>query len=90
MPRYVIERTFKNGLLIPATDVGAGACRSVVENNGDLDVTWIHSYVSKDHKKSYCIYDGPGEDAIRKAAERNGLPVDSITEVNVLDPYFYH
>ena len=29
-------------------------------------------------------------DGIRKAAEKNGLPVDRITRVSVLDPYFYH
>jgi hypothetical protein len=29
-------------------------------------------------------------EAIRQAAETNGLPVDQITEVSVLDPYFYH
>lgn len=90
MPRYVIERTFKDGLMIPATNEGADTCRSVVDKNGDLGVTWVHSYVSKDHKKTYCIYDGPSEDSIRKAAERNGLPVDSIAEVSVLDPYFFH
>jgi hypothetical protein len=90
MPRYVIERTFKNGLSIPITNEGAETCRSVVDVNGDLGVTWVHSYVSKDHTKTYCVYDGPSEDAIRKAAERNGLPVDSIFEVSVLDPYFYH
>ena len=28
-------------------------------------------------------------EAIRKAAARNGLPIDRITEVRVLDPYFY-
>jgi hypothetical protein len=90
MPRYVVERTFKDGLYIPATDEGATACKSVVEKNGDVGVTWVHSYVTKDHKKTYCIYDGPSEDAIRKAAQRNGLPVDSVSEVSVLDPYFFH
>mgnify|MGYP001374706634 CR=1 FL=1 len=90
MPRYVIERTFKDGLAVPATKEGADVCRGVVDTNGDLGVTWIHSYVSKDHKKTYCVYDGPTEESIRKAAERNGLPVDSICEVRVLDPYFYH
>ena len=42
------------------------------------------------HAKTYCVYDGPNEEAIRKAAQRNGLPVDSIVQVSVLDPYFYH
>ncbi len=90
MPRYLIERTFKDGLAIPATNEGAKACRTVVANNGQVGVTWVHSYVSDDHKKTFCIYDGPSEDAIRQAAERNGLPVDKISEVSVLDPYFYH
>jgi len=90
MPRYMVERTFKDGLTIPTTKQGADACRTVVDNNGEVGVTWVHSYVSKDHKKTFCIYDGPSEESIRKAAERNGLPVDSIHEISVLDPYFYH
>jgi hypothetical protein len=52
-------------------------------------VTWIHSYVTTDNQRTYCIYDGPSPEAIRRAASRNKLPVDSITEVRVLDPYFY-
>ena len=90
MPRYVVERTFKAGLNIPISSEGADACRSVIDVNGDLGVTWVHSYVSKDHAKTFCVYDGPSAEAIRKAAERNGLPVDNISEVSVLDPYFYH
>jgi hypothetical protein len=90
MPRYLVERTFKDGLTIPATDEGAKSCRGVVGNNAGVGVTWVHSYVSKDHKKTYCVYDGPNEAAIRDAAQRNGLPVDSIVEVSVLDPYFYY
>jgi hypothetical protein len=34
-------------------------------------------------------YDGPSPEAIRRAAEVNQLPVDRITEVRFLDPYFY-
>lgn len=90
MPRYIIERTFKDGLSIPTTTSGAQTCLNVVGNNAGVGVTWVHSYVSKDHKKTYCVYDGPNEKAIREAAERNGLPVDSVAEVSVLDPYFYH
>ena len=89
MRRYVVERTFRDGLHIPMTDEGAIACLGVVDHNADLGVTWVHSYVSQDKTKTYCIYDGPGPDAIRQAAARNGLPVDQITEVRVLDPYFY-
>lgn len=90
MPRFMVERTFTKGLHIPTNDSGATACLNVVTNNAESGVTWVHSYVSNDKSKTYCIYDGPDEDAIRAAAEANGLPVDSVTEVRVLDPYFYH
>jgi hypothetical protein len=89
MPRYLVERTFPDGLQIPPNEDGAHVCRTVVATNADDLVTWLHSYVTKDKKKSYCIYDAPSPEAIRWAARRNNLPVDKITEVRVLDPYFY-
>ena len=89
MPRYLIERTFPEGLLIPVTEDGAKACLNVVYNNTNENVTWIHSYVSEDKKKTFCIYDAPTPEAVRKVANKNKLPVDKITEVKVLDPYFY-
>ena len=89
MARYMVERTFPDGLEIPMTDEGATACLGVVDSNAEVGVTWVHSYVSEDKKKTFCIYDGPDPEAIRRAAERNKLPVDSITKVAVLDPYFY-
>jgi hypothetical protein len=52
-------------------------------------VTWVHSYVTHDKKKTFCIYDAPSPEAIRTATKRNNLPVDRITLVSVLDPYFY-
>ncbi|HLY29689.1 MAG TPA: DUF4242 domain-containing protein [Ktedonobacterales bacterium] len=89
MPRYLVERTFPAGLEIPITDEGAATCRTVVANNVEELVTWVHSYVTLDKAKTFCIYDGPSPEAVRRAASRNNLPVDSITEVSVLDPYFY-
>jgi hypothetical protein len=85
----MVERTFPDGLNIPPTDDGAASCLDVVNKNADHGVTWVHSYVTEDKRKTFCIYDGPNPEAIRKAAERSGLPVDSITKVRVLDPYFY-
>lgn len=89
MPRYLVERSFDDGLHIPVNADGAATCCAVVGGNADYGVTWIHSYVTEDKSKTYCIYDGPDPEAIRQAATKNGLPVDSITKVTVLDPYFY-
>jgi hypothetical protein len=85
----MVERTFPDGLQIPINDDGVKACLDVVDVNADQGVTWVHSYVSADKQTTYCIYDGPSPEAIRRVADRNSLPVDKITEVRVLDPYFY-
>lgn len=89
MPRYVVERTFPEGLRIPVDAEGVQACLAVVERNADEGVTWVHSYVSEGRTKTFCIYDGPSPEAIRRTASKNDLPIDSITQVRVLDPYFY-
>jgi hypothetical protein len=52
-------------------------------------VTWLNSFVSDDKRRTFCVYDAPTPEAIRKTAARNELPVDEITQVSVLDPYFY-
>lgn len=89
MARYMVERSFPNGLELPATDDGLKVCLGVVENNAAEQVTWLRSFVTDDHRKTFCIYDGPNPEAIRRAAGRSDLPVDSISEISVLDPYFY-
>ena len=89
MPRYMVERAFPEGLVIPMNEDGAQACLSVVGTNAEEGVTWVHSYVNTDRTKTFCIYDGPSPEAIRTVAERNQLPVNQITEVRILAPYFY-
>lgn len=74
MPSHLVERTFPDGLHIPV-DAG-GAAR-------------VHSYVTEDRAKTCCVYDAPDPEAIRRTAARNALPVDSISQVSVLDLYFY-
>lgn len=89
MPRYIVEREFADGLHIPVDESGARACLAVIESNLAEQVTWVHSYVSADKRKSFCVYEAPSPEAIRRTASRNKLPVERITEVRVLDPYFY-
>ena len=89
MARYMIEREFPNGLSIPQNADGKKAVAGVVAANAEQGVTWVHSYVNPDRTGTFCVYDGPSPEAIRKAAERNGLPITRITQVSVLDPYFY-
>jgi hypothetical protein len=89
MPRYLVERTFPEGLSIPQTAEGSQACLGVVASNAQDGVNWVTSYVNPERTKTFCIYDAPDPEAVRRAAQRNKLPVDRVTQVSVLDPYFY-
>ena len=89
MPRYLVERTFPKGFPVHAGAEGAAACLTIVDRNSDDGVTWLHSYVAEGGTSTYCIYEAPTPEAIRRTAKANGLSVDRITEVQVVDPYFY-
>ena len=84
MHRYLVERTFPAGAL---DGVDIAAKNAVNAKNASVDVTWVHSYVNADKTKTYCIYEGPNEAAIRQAAALNGFTVDRMVEIpNDLEP----
>jgi hypothetical protein len=80
MHRFLIERTFKPGAL---EGLDAATKAKVNANNASVGVRWVSSYATADKTKTYCVYEGPSEAAIRKAAALNGLPVDKVMEVPV-------
>ena len=82
--RYLIERTFPAGAL---AGLDAATKAKVNSNNASLGVRWVQSYANADKTKTFCVYEGPSEAAVRQAAELNGLPVESVMEVpNTLLP----
>jgi len=89
VPRYLVERSFPDGFRLSTDGKGSQRYLDVVERNADDRVTWLHSYVSDDRTKTFCVYEGPSPEAIRKTAARNHLPITRITQVRVLDPYSY-
>jgi hypothetical protein len=78
--RFLVERTFPAGAL---KGLDAATKKKVNANNASVGVRWVESYANADETKTFCVYEGPSEAAVRKAAELNKLPVDSITEVPV-------
>jgi len=88
MPRYLVERTYPDCFDIPLTAEGAQKCQAIIANDALEKVTWLHSYVAADKHKSFCVCDAPTPEAVRRAAQRSGLPIDRITEVRVFDPHF--
>ena len=89
MPRYLVQRVFPGGLPVHVTAAEDGADPSIIATNADLGVTWLHSYVSVDQQTLLCLYEGPDPETIRKAAARNDLPIETITQVAILDPHGY-
>src|SRR2546430_2726599 len=76
MPLYVIERTFAEDVDLTSDDV-----KAIDEINADEEVRWVFSFLSADRRRTYCLYEAPSPDAIRTAARRANVPVDTIVEV---------
>ncbi len=78
--RYLIQRTFPLGAL---DGLDADTKAMVNRTNARFGVKWLMSFANGDKTRTFCIYEGPSENAIREAAAANHLPVDSVTEVPV-------
>jgi len=76
MPVFMIERRFADDL-----DVTTESADGINRINDDEGVRWLYSFLSVDKRKTYCLYEAPSADAIRRAAERAGLPADVIVEM---------
>jgi hypothetical protein len=77
MPVFMIERRYADALEVTA-DVADGV--NVI--NDDEGVRWLYSFLSADKRKTYCLYEAPSADAIRRAAARAGLPADVVVELS--------
>ena len=78
--RYIIERTFAPGVLDGLDEAGAVKIDQV---NAKFGVHWVMSYANREKTKTFCLYEGPSEAAVRESARANNIPVDSVTEVPV-------
>jgi hypothetical protein len=89
MPWYLVERTFtfEDNRSLPGPADSQAVHLSFDQKNAHAGVTWVHSYVTPDKKKSFCLYQAPNPEAVRQAASLNGLPVDRINEVHLQEPF---
>ena len=72
----MIERRYAEDL--EATAEVVDGINRVNEEEG---VKWLYSFLSADNRKTFCLYEAPSADAIRRAAVRAGLPADVVVEV---------
>ena len=76
MPIFMIERRYAAEL-----EASADVLDDINRVNDAEGVRWLYSFLSADKRRTYCLYDAPSPEAIRRAAERAGLPADAIIEV---------
>jgi hypothetical protein len=81
MHRFMVVRTFPAGAL---EGLDAAGKKQVNTTNSASKVRWVHSYASADKTKTFCIYEGPSEQAVRDAASANKIPIDYVVEVPVV------
>jgi uncharacterized protein DUF4242 len=79
MPFFIIERRFADAL---TPDPTSAAEINLI--NDEESVRWLYSFLSADRLKTYCLYEAPSADDIRRAAVRAGLPADVVVEVTDL------
>jgi hypothetical protein len=77
MPLFLIERNFA-----PKLQVSSQGADEIKEINAEENVRWLISFLSIDKKKTFCLYEAASVDAIRKAAERAGIPAEEIIEID--------
>ncbi|MDB6002887.1 MAG: uncharacterized protein JWP52_4586 [Rhizobacter sp.] len=76
MPVFMIDRRYADDLELSADDADG-----VNRINSDEGVQWLYSFLSADKRKTYCLYEAPSAEAIRRAAARAGLPADVVVEM---------
>lgn len=76
MPIFIIERNYAEEL-----EASAELADGINRINDEENIQWLYSFLSADKRKTYCLYEAPSPEAIRRAAERAGLPADAIVEV---------
>jgi hypothetical protein len=77
MPVFMIERRFAEDF-----EPSIEGAVDVNRINGDEGVRWLFSFLAKDKRKTFCFYEADSVEAIRRAAERAGLPADVVIEVS--------
>lgn len=84
MARFMIERNFAERL-----EMTKEAADQVARVNDEEGVKWLFSFLSADKRKTYCLYEAPDAESIRRAAKRLSIPADVVVEIGDLRPEMF-
>jgi len=78
MPLYLIERDFAEAIGETTDD----ELHELLDYNDAHELRWLFSFLSADKRRSYCLYEAPGPEALLQHARALGFPADKIVEVS--------
>jgi hypothetical protein len=84
MALFMIERNLAEEMQL-SPELLAG----IAEYNGNANLRWLFSFLSADRKKTYCLYEAPDADSLRRQAADLGFPADVIVEVGEVNPAMF-
>lgn len=85
MGKYVIERNLpSSGITDEELEKAAQSSLKVLTEMPNVE--WIRSFLTTDKTKFFCIYEAPDAEACHEHAERAGLPIDKVSEVEEITP----
>ncbi len=84
MAMFIIERDFAERL-----EIDADLLKGTLDYNEVHELRWLFSFLSADRTKTYCLYEAPNPEALRRQADDLGLPADAIIEVTEINPEMF-
>lgn len=81
MKNYLIQRNLPNAGGLTMAEKKSIAQRSckVIEELGQENLQWVHSYITADNL--WCVYKANGEEVLREHARRGSFPCNNILEI---------
>lgn len=81
MPLYVIERELAEKIQLSELGVGSREAQDL-----DAGLRWLFSFLSADRLRSYCLFEAPDAEVVRRVVRRSGFGDDAVVEVERIDP----
>jgi hypothetical protein len=78
MALFMIERTFAEVLDADIDEEDDAVTEAL---NGELGLEWVHTFLTADRTRTYCLYESPNAELLQEHARRLGIPADAIVEV---------
>ena len=79
MALFMIERTFAEVLNADIDEEGDAVTEAL---NDELGLEWVHTFLTADRTRTYCLYESPNAELLQEHARRLGIPADAIVEVS--------